>query len=96
LPGIIHIGAEEHVAVNRNARLGLIFFCVYAAIYFAFVLGNAYAPKMMELTPIAGINLAVLGGLALIGLAFVMALAFGILCRKSEELGDSKDRSGRT
>lgn len=78
--------------MNRNARLGIVFFGVYAAIYFAFVLANAYAPKMMELTPIAGINLAVLGGLALIGLAFVMALAFGVLCRQR---GDTKEPSNR-
>ena len=93
--GLQH-NANEHATMNRNARMGIIFFCVYAAIYLAFVLGNAFAPKMMERTPIAGINLAVLGGLGLITVAFVLSLAYGWLCSKSTSSDQSTDQGERS
>jgi hypothetical protein len=40
----------------------------------------------MEALPLAGVNLAVLYGFALILAAFVLALLYGVLCRK-EEMG---------
>lgn len=80
--------------MKRNSRLGLTFFTIYAAVYLIFVLLNAYAPDAMEKTPFAGLNLAVLGGLGLIALAFVLALAYGLLCRVDTE-DDAGERRPR-
>ncbi len=67
---------------DRNTRLGLWLFLFYAAFYLAFVLVNAFAPTLGELQTVGGLNLAVLWGFVLIGLAFVMALLYGFLCAR--------------
>lgn len=66
---------------GRNARLGLLLFSVYAACYTAFVLINAFASHLMEATPLAGLNLAVLSGFGLIVLAFVLAMVYGFAAK---------------
>ncbi len=63
---------------QRNARIGLVLFSVYAAFYAAFVLLNAFAPGVMDTKPLLGLNLAVLSGFALIVLALVLALVYGV------------------
>jgi uncharacterized membrane protein (DUF485 family) len=65
----------------RNARLGLILFGIYLVIYGSFVVINAVAPELMEATPVAGVNLAILYGFALIISAFALSLLYGWLCR---------------
>ncbi|HIF00470.1 MAG TPA: DUF485 domain-containing protein [Planctomycetes bacterium] len=66
---------------SRNARLGLQLFCVYLVLYGGFVLLAAFSPATMEATPVAGINLAILYGFALIVGALVMALIYGAMCK---------------
>jgi len=66
---------------SRNARIGLSLFAVYLAIYGGFVGLNAFAPEIMESTPLLGVNLAVLYGFGLIVAAFALALLYGALCR---------------
>jgi uncharacterized membrane protein (DUF485 family) len=73
---------------RRNARIGLVLFAVYLTLYTAFVLLNAFRPDVMEETA-AGVNLAVLSGFGLIAGAFVIALAYGWLCR-----GEREDETG--
>lgn len=65
---------------SSNARIGVQLFVVYLLLYGGFVMINAFAPTMMEMTPIAGINLAILYGFGLIIAALVMALVYGALC----------------
>ena len=65
----------------RNSRYGLSLFAVYLLFYGGFVLLNAFAPEAMERTPLAGVNLAILYGFALIAAAFLLALVYGWLCR---------------
>lgn len=67
--------------MTRNARVGLILFGVYLVLYGGFVLLNAFSPTTMEMTPIAGVNLAILYGFGLIISAIVLALLYGFLCR---------------
>lgn len=67
---------------NRNARIGLVLFVVYLLIYGGFVGLNAFSPETMDETPVAGVNLAILYGFGLIAAAFVLALLYGLLCRK--------------
>ena len=66
---------------SRNSRIGLTLFVVYLLLYGGFMLINAFSPATMEMTPIAGVNLAVLYGFGLIIAAFVLALVYGWLCK---------------
>ena len=65
----------------RNSRYGIVLFVVYSLIYAAFVLLNAFFPAVMEAMPVAGVNVAVLYGLGLILVAFLLSLVYGWLCR---------------
>lgn len=60
----------------RPSRLGAALFGLYLALYSAFVLVNAFSPSSMDWTPLAGVNLAILSGLGLIVIAFLLALIF--------------------
>lgn len=66
---------------TRNARIGMRLFLFYALFYAAFVLTNAFAPTVMEVTPFAGVNLAILSGFGLILLALIVALVYGYVAR---------------
>lgn len=66
---------------RRNARAGMVLFVLYLSFYGAFVLASAFWPAAMDVRPFAGINLAVLSGLGLIGAALVLALVYAWLCR---------------
>ena len=74
---------------QRNARLGLILFGVYLALYGGFVLLNAFSPQTMESTPVAGVNLAILYGFGLIIGAIALALLYGFLCQADAETSAS-------
>jgi uncharacterized membrane protein (DUF485 family) len=67
---------------NRNSRIGVVLFLVYLALYAGFVLLAAFSPKTMQRTPYAGVNLAIWYGFALIIAALVLALLYGVLCRR--------------
>ena len=67
--------------VSRNARNGLLLFAVYVVLYVGFMLLNAFAHERMQQPVLAGVNLAILYGFALIIAALVMALLYGWLCR---------------
>ena len=66
---------------TRNARIGLVLFVVYLLLYGGFVFLNAFAANVMEMTPVAGVNLAILYGFGLIIAALVLALVYGFLCK---------------
>ncbi len=51
---------------RHNTRLGLILFCVYLALYLIFVLLNAFKADVMDTIVLAGLNLAIVYGFALI------------------------------
>lgn len=72
---------EDPVIAARNARYGLQLFVVYLVIYGGFVALNAFWPNVMEMTPVLGLNLAVLYGLATIVIAMVLSLVYCFLCR---------------
>ncbi len=60
---------------------GMILFFVYLIPYASYVLLNAFRPDLMDLTPLAGVNVAILSGFALIIGAFVLAMIYGFLCK---------------
>ncbi len=68
-----------------NARIGMVLFGVYLLLYGGFVFLNAFAPETMELTPLAGVNLAILYGFGLIIAALVLALIYGWLCKPQDQ-----------
>ena len=78
---------------SSNARLGLFMFVIYTTLYSAFVLLNAFKPELMEVTPIAGINIAILYGFGLIVAALVMALIYGWLCKEDTPSSDKQENS---
>ena len=80
-------GSEDAATAARVSRLGLRLFFIYLALYGAFVLANAFAPRLMEATPVAGLNLAVLFGMSLIVAAFLLAILYGWLCRSKQDGG---------
>ena len=67
---------------TRNARIGLVLFVIYLLLYGGFVFLNAFAADVMEMTPIAGVNLAILYGFGLIIAALILALVYGFLCKE--------------
>ena len=73
---------DTPVLAAKRARHGLVLFLIYLALYVGFMLLNVLDPKVMESTPIAGLNLAILYGFALIAAAFVLALVYAWLCRE--------------
>lgn len=76
--------------MSHNARIGLVLFVIYLLLYGGFVALNAFAADVMERTPIGGVNVAILYGFALIIAAFVMALAYGVLCRTEETVAQKE------
>lgn len=79
--------------MTHSARLGLKFFVVYATVYFAFVMINAFSPETMERTPWAGVSLAVTSGFGLIGFAFVLSLIYGVMCAAADRKRKTSQRS---
>lgn len=69
---------------ERNAQLGLRLFMVYLVFYLGFMLVTAFSTSTMESKPIAGVNLAILYGFALILGAFFLALLYGALCQPAD------------
>ena len=64
-----------------NTKLGLILFVIYLLMYLGFVLGNAFKADVMEARVLLGLNLAVVYGFALIKMAFILSLIYGVMCR---------------
>lgn len=71
---------------RSNARLGLVLFAVYLLAYGSFVGMNAFAPQVMDVV-VGRLNVAVVYGLALIGGAVVLAVAYALLCRTPAGVG---------
>lgn len=75
---------------SQTSRLGLILFGLYLLLYGGFVLLNAFSPTTMEMTPVAGVNLAILYGFGLIIAALVMSLIYGLFADSADESGDGE------
>jgi uncharacterized membrane protein (DUF485 family) len=71
----------DEVSGRFNKRLGLNLFAAYLAVYAAYVLVNAFWPSLMDEVPFAGLNVAVISGLALIAGALALSLVYLGLCR---------------
>ena len=79
-----HRDDDEHPEViSRNARYGLLLFIPYTLIYAAFVALSAFAPKVIAMPVLGGVNLSVVYGVGLIVLAFVLAMIYTWLCARA-------------
>lgn len=67
----------------RAGRVGLVLFAVYVLFYAGFMGLSAFAPDLMSSRPLGGVNLAIDYGMGLIIGAFVLALIYMFLMRKS-------------
>lgn len=72
---------DDEGAQRRNARLGLVLFAAYLAMYGGFMALAAFSPQTMASTPFGGTNLAILYGMGLIVGAIALALLYMVLCR---------------
>ncbi|MEM9646791.1 MAG: DUF485 domain-containing protein [Planctomycetota bacterium] len=69
-------------AERTNAKLGMWLFGVYLLLYAGFVFINAFSPDTMSNIVYAGLNLAVVYGFGLIFSAFVLAMIYGMACKR--------------
>lgn len=78
------MNSTDSVSPERrfNTRLGLWLFAVYLVLYLGFVLISAFAAEVMDTIIVAGLNLAIVYGLALIVIALALALMYGLMCRR--------------
>jgi len=72
----------------------MILFVIYLFLYGGFVFVNAFAPDVMEATPIAGVNLAILSGFGLIVAALVLAALYGVLCKDDSKSSEHRKTEG--
>ena len=88
-PAAVH-GVDEAAAYKR--RLGLKMLAVYTALYVIFIIINVVWPKVMGTIVVAGLNLAIIYGFALIVIAFVLALVYNWLCTRHEKTFESEGK----
>jgi uncharacterized membrane protein (DUF485 family) len=83
-------------AMTRNARYGLWLFAIYVLFYGGFVALSAFRPDLMGVN-FAGVNLAIVYGLGLIVLAFLLALIYMGMARHraSDVTADGTSAEGR-
>ncbi len=65
--------------------MGLVLFILYLAFYAGFMGVNAFSPLTMKWSPLGGVNLAILYGLALIVGAVLLALVYMFLCKRNAD-----------
>ena len=74
---------DDHPEVSRqNTRNALILFAVYFVLYAGFMILAAVNPKAMGVIVFAGVNLAVIYGMALIVVAVLLAMIYMWLCSR--------------
>ena len=68
-----------------NARVGLILFAVYLAVYAGFIYLSAFARDVMARPSVGGVNLATVYGFGLILGAFVLAVVYMVICQREPD-----------
>lgn len=76
--------SEVDGAIDFKMRVGVRMFLLYALVYAGFVTINVVSPLRMETIVLLGLNLAVVYGMGLIVLAFVLALVYSRICARRE------------
>jgi uncharacterized membrane protein (DUF485 family) len=84
---------EKDNASDWKAKLGIKLFWLYCAIYAGFVTLAVFATETLKTPVLAGVNLAIIYGMALIVLALILGLIYNHVCTKKEDemnKGESK------
>ena len=76
--------SRKDPAFEYKRSLGIRMFAAYALFYAGFIVINLVKPILMERRVIAGLNLAVVYGFALIVIALILALIYNRACSKRE------------
>ena len=80
-------------ASEWKSKLGIKLFFVYGIIYAGFVAIATLNSKLMQVTALWGMNLAVVYGMGLIVLAIVMGVIYNHFCtQKENELNKPEDK----
>ena len=79
-------------ASDWKSKLGIKLFWLYCVIYMGFVGTAVFAPEAMKVPVLAGTNLAITYGMALIIFAIVLGLIYNHACTKKEnEMNPAKE-----
>jgi uncharacterized membrane protein (DUF485 family) len=87
------VQAEKDHASDWKAKLGIKLFWLYCVIYAGFVALAVFATETLKTPVLAGVNLAIIYGMALIVSALVLGLIYNHACTKKEDAmnkGESK------
>jgi len=79
----VEIGTDK--AAGKKAKLGVIMFFIYTAIYAGFVAIGLFAPELMGKEILAEQNIAIVYGFGLILLAIIMGFIYNYFCTKMED-----------
>ncbi|MCJ7548847.1 MAG: DUF485 domain-containing protein [Anaerolineae bacterium] len=79
------VSSDVDPAIGYKMRVGVRMFLFYALVYGGFVTINVVNPLAMESTVLLGLNLAVVYGIGLIALAFLLAIIYTRLCARKEQ-----------
>jgi uncharacterized membrane protein (DUF485 family) len=83
---------KDH-SIKKKARLGVILFFVYLAVYAGFVVIGTLWPRLLGVESLFGQNLAVVYGMGLIILAAVMGVIYNYFCTRYEDELNKEDAS---
>ena len=75
---------EKDGASDWKSKLGIKLFWLYCIIYMGFVGIAVFAPTLMKTPVLAGANLAIVYGMALIIFAIILGLIYNAACTKKE------------
>ncbi|MBC8207057.1 MAG: DUF485 domain-containing protein [Kiritimatiellales bacterium] len=84
---------EKDNASDWKSKLGIKLFWLYCVIYMGFVGIAVFATELMKTPVLAGANLAIVYGLALIVFAIVLGLIYNHLCTKKEDEMNKKEEA---
>lgn len=74
-----------------KTKLGVVMFILYGLIYAGFVAINVIDAKLMEMTVLWGLNLAIVYGMGLILFALVLAMIYNAMCTGKENALRAQD-----
>jgi uncharacterized membrane protein (DUF485 family) len=88
-PAAVH-DVDEAAAYKQ--RLGLKMLAFYGTLYVIFIIINVVWPKVMGTMVVAGLNLAIIYGFALIVIALLLALVYNWLCTRQEKTFETEGK----
>ena len=81
---------ESKNGLPYNAKLGLVLFFVYLALYGGFMALSVLNPKLMASPVLMGVNLAIVYGFGLIFAALLLACVYMALCKSEAKKEDAQ------